>query len=411
VDAWLIDAARTPFGRYRGGLSGIRVDDLAALPVVELLRRHAGRLDPATIDDVVLGNTNGAGEENRNVGRMVVLLAGLPVQVPGMTINRLCASGGEAIVQAARAVGCGDASLVVAGGVEGMSRAPFVVGKPDTALPASLEVVPTHLGWRLVNPRMDPQWTVPLGRAAEQVAVELGIDRDRMDAFALSSHQRAAHAWDLGVHKGFVFEVSTGDGSNTGDGSVTGDGSITSDGSVTMDESIRPDTTAEKLARLKPVFSASGPVTAGNSSPLNDGAAAVLVGSAAVVDGLGVTPLGRLAGSAVAAVEPHRFTLAPVPAVRRLLGRLGWRIEDVDLWEINEAFAAMVLSVLRELPEVDPELVNVHGGAIAYGHPLGASMPRVIVDLCRHLRARGGGRGIAAACVGVGQGMAVAVDV
>ena len=186
---------------------------------------------------------------------------------------------------------------------------------------------------------------------------------------------------------------------------------VAGDGPVTMDESVRRDTTAEKLARLKPAFSPSGPVTAGNSSPLNDGAAAVLVGSAAVAEGLGVTPLGRLAGSALAAVEPHRFTLAPVPAVRRLLGRLGWRIEDVDLWEINEAFAAMVLSVLHDLPEVNPERVNVHGGAIAYGHPLGASMPRVIVDVCRHLRARGGGYGIAAACVGVGQGMAVAVDV
>jgi acetyl-CoA acetyltransferase family protein len=392
VDAWLIDAARTPFGRYRGGLSGLRVDDLAALPVTELLQRHAGRLDPASIDDVVLGNTNGAGEENRNVGRMVVLLAGLPVHVPGVTINRLCASGGEAIVQAARAVGCGDASLVIAGGVEGMSRAPFVIGRPDTALPTSLDVVPTHLGWRLVNPKMDPRWTIPLGRAAEQVAVELGIDRERMDAFALSSHQRAAQAWDRGVHKGFVFDVPAGDGL------------------VAADESIRPDTTAGKLARLKPAFSLSGPVTAGNSSPLNDGAAAVLVGSAAVAEELGVTPLGRLAGSALAALEPHRFTLAPVPAVRRLLGRLGWRIEDVDLWEINEAFAAMVLSVLHELPEVDPERVNVHGGAIAYGHPLGASMPRVIVDVCRHLRARGGGRGVATACVGVGQGMAVAVE-
>jgi acetyl-CoA acetyltransferase family protein len=394
VDAWLIDAARTPFGRYRGGLSGIRVDDLAALPVTELLQRHAGRLDPAAIDDVVLGNTNGAGEENRNVGRMVVLLAGLPLSVPGATVNRLCASGGEAIVQAARAVGCGDASLIVAGGVEGMSRAPFVIGKPDTALPTTLDLVPTHLGWRLVNPKMAPQWTVPLGLAAEQVAVELGIGRDRMDEFALRSHQRAAAAWNLGVHKGFAFDVSTPDGSV-----------------VTADESVRADTSAEKLGRLKPAFSANGPVTAGNSSPLNDGAAAVLVGTAAVADELGVTPLGRLAGSAVAAAEPQRFTLAPVPAVRRLLDRLGWKAADVDLWEINEAFAAMVLSVLHELPEVDPERVNVHGGALAYGHPLGASMPRVIVDVCRHLRARGGGRGVAAACVGVGQGMAVAVEV
>ena len=389
MDAWLIDAARTPFGRYRGGLSGIRVDDLAALPVTELLQRHVDRLDPATIDDVVLGNTNGAGEENRNIGRMVVLLAGLPVHVPGVTVNRLCASGGEAIVQAARAVGCGDASLIVAGGVEGMSRAPFVIGKPDKALPASLDLVPTHLGWRLVNPKMNPQWTVPLGLAAENVAVELGVDRERMDAYALRSHQLAAQAWNVGVHKGFAFPVGT----------------------VEVDESIRADTTAEKLAGLKPAFSATGPVTAGSSSPLNDGAAAVLVGSSAVTERFGVTPLGRLAGSALAAVEPHRFTLAPVPAVRKLLDRLGWRAEDVDLWEINEAFAAMALSVLHELPEVDPDRVNVHGGAIAYGHPLGASMPRVIVDVCRHLRARGGGRGIAAACVGVGQGMAVAVEV
>ena len=394
MDAWLIDAARTPFGRYRGGLSGIRVDDLATLPVTELLQRHAGRLDPETIDDVVLGNTNGAGEENRNIGRMVVLLAGLPMQVPGATVNRLCASGGEAIVQAARAVGCGDASLIVAGGVEGMSRAPFVIAKPDRALPASLDLVPTHLGWRLVNPKMDPQWTVPLGLAAEQVAVGLGIGRERMDEFALRSHQLAAQAWNLGVHKGFVFDVSTSDGPP-----------------VTTDESVRGDTSTEKLAKLKPAFSAAGPVTAGNSSPLNDGAAAVLVGSAAVAERLGVTPLGRLAGSALAAVEPHRFTVAPVPAARRLLDRLGWRIEDVDLWEVNEAFAAMALSVLHELPEVDPERVNVHGGALAYGHPLGASMPRVIVDVCRHLRARGGGRGIAVACIGVGQGMAVAVEV
>ena len=394
MDAWLIDAARTPFGRYRGGLSGIRVDDLAALPVTELLQRHAGRLDPATIDDVMLGNTNGAGEENRNVGRMVALLAGLPVQVPGVTLNRLCASGGEAIVQAARAVGSGDAELIVAGGVEGMSRAPFVIGKPDTALPGKLDVVPTHLGWRLVNPKMDPQWTVPLGLAAEQVAVGLSIGREQMDAFALRSHQLAGQAWNVGVHKGFAFDVSTPDGAV-----------------VTADESIRQDTTAEKLAGLKPAFSASGPVTAGNSSPLNDGAAVVLIGSQATVARLGVAPLGRLVGSAVAAVEPHRFTLAPVPAVRRLLERLGWRVEDVDLWEVNEAFAAMVLAVLHELPQVDPERVNVHGGAIAYGHPLGASMPRVIVDVCRHLRSRGGGRGIATACVGVGQGMAVAVEV
>ncbi|GAA1265594.1 thiolase family protein [Saccharothrix xinjiangensis] len=389
----ILDAARTPFGRYRGGLSGVRVDDLAALPITELLRRHPA-LDPARIDDVLLGNTNGAGEENRNVGRMAALLAGLPTSVPGVTVNRLCASGGEAIAQAARALAMGDASLLVAGGVEGMTRAPFVVPRPDRAFADRLESVSTALGWRLVNPRMKAEWTVPLGRAAEDVAVSLGITRDRMDAFALRSHRRASAAWDAGVHDGFAFPVLLPDGSP-----------------VRRDESVRPETSLEKLAKLKPAFSDDGPVTAGNASPLNDGAAALLMGDEAAAAELGVTPLGEFLGSAVTADEPQRFTLAPVAAIRKLLGRLGVAAEDVALWEVNEAFAAMALSVLHHLPEVDPEKVNVHGGAIAYGHPLGASLPRVVVDLCRHLRARGGGLGVAAACVGVGQGMAIAVRV
>lgn len=396
--ALIIDAARTPFGRYRGGLSGIRVDDLATLPVTELLRRHgpdgSGRLDPALVDDVVYGNTNGAGEENRNVGRMVALLAGLPTTVPGVTVNRLCASGGEAIVQAARAVAAGDADLVLAGGVEGMSRAPFVVPRANRALDDRMEAVSTALGWRLVNPRMPGKWTVPLGKAAEDVAVELGIGRAEMDEFALASHRRAAAAWEAGAHDGFAVPVELPDGTV-----------------VRRDESIRGDTTAEKLAKLKPAFSADGPVTAGNSSPLNDGAIATIIGSAATAERLGVEPLGEILGSAVTADEPQRFTLAPVSAIGKLLKRLGLAADDVDLWEINEAFAAMVLSVLHHLPNVDLGRVNVHGGALAYGHPLGASMPRVIVDVCRHLRARGGGVGVAAACVGVGQGMAVAVRV
>ncbi|WP_367133489.1 acetyl-CoA C-acyltransferase [Saccharothrix sp. HUAS TT1] len=389
----ILDAARTPFGRYRGGLAGVRVDDLAALPIVELLRRHPG-LDPASVDDVLLGNTNGAGEENRNVGRMAALLAGLPTSVPGVALNRLCASGGEAIVQAARALALGDASLLVAGGVEGMTRAPFVVPRPDRPFADRLESVSTALGWRLVNPRMKAEWTVPLGRAAEDVAVGLGIGREQMDQFALRSHRRASAAWDAGVHDGFAFPVQLRDGAP-----------------VRRDESVRPETSADKLAKLKPAFSDSGPVTAGNSSPLSDGAAALLMGSEDVASSLGVTPLGEFLGSAVTAEDPQRFTLAPVSAVRKLLGRLRIDVGQVDLWEVNEAFAAMALSVLHHLPEVDREKVNVHGGAIAYGHPLGASFPRVVVDLCRHLRARGGGLGVATACVGVGQGMAIAVRV
>ncbi|HEY8371151.1 MAG TPA: thiolase family protein [Pseudonocardiaceae bacterium] len=396
--ALILDAARTPFGRFRGGLSGVRVDDLAALPIVELLRRHGpegtGRLDPAHIDDVVLGNSNGAGEDNGNIGRMAALLAGLPPTVPGVTVNRLCAAGGEAVVQAARALVSGDADLIVAGGVEGMSRAPFVVRRPDRAFPDYLETVSTTLNWRLVNPRMPDRWTVPLGRAAEQVALELGITRELMDAYALRSHRRARAAWDAGVHDGFVFPVLTPDGS-----------------AVRRDESVRPDTSMEKLGRLPSAFSADGPITAGNSSPINDGAVALLLGTDVWAAELGVEPLGEVVGSAVAALEPDRFALAAAPAVRKLLSRLDVRVEDVDLWEINEVFAAVVLAVLHDLPEVDPDRVNVHGGAIAYGNPVGASLARMVVDLCRHLRARDGGFGVAVAGVGVGQGIAVAVRV
>jgi acetyl-CoA acetyltransferase family protein len=394
--ALILDAARTPFGRYRGGLSSVRVDDLAVLPITELLRRHgpegSNAFDPTRLDDVIYGNTNGAGEENRNIGRMASLLAGLPTSVPGVTVNRLCASGGEAVVQAFRAIRSGDARLLLAGGVEGMSRAPFVVPRAEHALPDRMEIASTALGWRLVNPRMPSEWTVRLGLAAEQVAVELRISREEMDTWALRSHRRAFAAWDAGVHTGFAFPVALSDG-NT----------------VRRDESVRADTNAGKLAALNSAFSATGPVTAGNSSPLSDGAAALLIGNEEAASALRVEPIGEVLGSAVAADDPERFTVAPVPAIRHLLDRLGVRPEQVDLWEINEAFAAMALSVLRLLPEINPERVNVHGGAIAYGHPLGASMPRVIVDLGRHLRARGGGLGIAAACVGVGQGMAVAV--
>jgi acetyl-CoA acetyltransferase family protein len=384
MDAHLIDAVRTPFGRYRGGLSGIRTDDLAAAPIGELMRRHPD-LDPAAVDDVLLGNSNGAGEENRNVGRMAALLAGLPVSVPGASVNRLCASGGEAIVRGARAVASADARLVVAGGVEGMSRAPYVVPKPDEALPRTMEMVQTTVGWRMVNPAFPRQWTDPLGVCAERVAAELGIGRAEQDEWALRSHERAAAAWDKGLHDDYVARL----------------------GDVVRDESIRPDTSLDRLAALPPAFSADGTVTAGNSSPLNDGAIACLLGSAEAAAELGVAPLGRLLGSATVGVEPDRFTLAPVPAIEKVLARVGLTAADIDVWEINEAFAAMVLSCLRGLPGLDTERVNPHGGAIAIGHPLGASAPRVIVDLCRELRRRGGGVGVAAACVGVGQGTAV----
>jgi acetyl-CoA acyltransferase len=388
VDAYLIDAVRTPFGRHRGGLAGVRADDLAALPIAELVRRHPG-LDPATIDDVILGDTNGAGEDNRNVARMAALLAGLPLEVPGVTVNRLCASGGEAITQAARAVRAGDADLIVAGGVESMTRAPFVLPKPDVPYPVEQRLWPTQVGWRMVNPKFPAHWTDSLGACAERVADGLGVSRAEQDEWALRSHQRAAAAWDAGRHEDYVLPVE----------------------GVKRDESIRPDTSLEKLAALKPAFSPDGAVTAGNSSPINDGAIAVLVGSRATVDALGVEPLGRVVGSVTIGVEPDRFAVAPVPAVRKLLHRADLTFGDIARWEINEAFAAMVLSCLRELPEIDPAAVNPDGGAIAIGHPLGASAPRVIVDACRGLRRHGGGYAVATACIGVGQGTAVLLAV
>jgi acetyl-CoA acyltransferase len=393
VDAFLIDAVRTPFGKHRGGLSGIRTDDLAALPVTALLARNPG-LAPGSIDDVILGDTNGAGEDNRNVARMAALLAGLPASVPGVTVNRLCGSGGEAIIQAARAVRSGDAEVVLAGGVESMSRAPFVLARPDTPFPARLDLLPTQVGWRMVNPKFPAHWTASLGECADSVAASYRIGRAAQDEWALRSHQRAAQAWDKGMHDGFALPV----------------------GEVVRDESIRPDTSAEALAALRPAFSADGAVTAGNASPINDGAVAVLVGRAELAGQLGVEPLGRLVASVTVAVEPHRFSVAPVPAIAKVLARAGLRAADIHLWEINEAFAAMLLSCLHDLPEAigtapDPELVNPNGGAIAIGHPLGASAPRVVVDACRQLRRRGGGYAVVAACIGVGQGTAVLVQV
>jgi len=388
VDAYLIDAVRTPFGKHRGGLAGIRTDDLAALPIAGLVRRRPD-LDPARIEDVLLGDTNGAGEDNRNVGRMAALLAGLPPTVPGVTINRLCASGGEAITQAARTVRAGDADLLIAGGVESMSRAPFVLRKPEVPFPSEATLFPTQVGWRMVNPKFPARWTRSLGACAEAVAHELGIGRYEQDDWAVRSHTLAARAWKDGLHDDYVLPV---------------------DG-LRSDESIRPDTTAERLAALRPAFTPDGTVTAGNASPINDGAIAVLVGSRSIMDELGVEPLGRVIATATVGVEPDRFSVAPVPAIRKALAKAGLSIGDIAVWEINEAFAAMVLSCLHQLPEIDRDRVNPHGGAIAIGHPLGASAPRVIVDACRELRRRGGGYAVAAACIGVGQGMATVVRV
>ena len=388
MEAVIVDAVRTPFGRNRGGLSRIRTDDLAALPIRELLARHPD-LDPADVDEVLLGDTNQAGEDNRNVARMALLLAGLPVSVPGVTVNRLCGSGGEAVIQAARLLRLGDGAVAIAGGVEGMSRAPFVLQRPDEALPRDMALHSTTVGWRMVNPAMPEEWLLSLGASAEQTGVRLGITREEMDAWALRSHRRAHAAWEAGLHDDVVMDVE----------------------GVRRDESIRPDTTAEALAALKPAFTRDGVVTAGNSSPINDGALALLLASDAEAVRRGWPVLARLGRSATVGVAPHEFGYAPVPAIRALLERSGLGVGDIDVWELQEAFAAVPLAVLREIDGIDPERVNVHGGAIAYGHPLGASAPRLVLDCARELRRRGGGTGLVAVCIGVGQGQALLVHV
>lgn len=385
---FIIDASRTPFGRRNGGLSGIRTDDLASVPIVNLVRRIA-QLDASQIDDVLLGNTNGAGEENRNVARMAGLLAGLPVSVPGTTVNRLCGSGGEAIVQAGRAIRSGEQRLVIAGGVEGMSRAPFVLQKPVQGFPSTMELHQTAVGWRMPNPSFPSEWTDPLGTCAERTAAGLGIDRNEQDAWALRSHTLAHAGWERGIHDGFVEPL----------------------GAVERDESIRPACSMEQLSALASAFTSDGAVTAGNSSPLNDGAVAALLGNREACESLEVEPLGELVASATVGVEPDEFATAPVAAIGKLLARTHMEPSDVAVWEINEAFAAMVLGTLKCLPRIDLNRVNPNGGAIAVGHPLGASFARVVVDLCRELRRSGGGIGVAAACIGVGQGQALMVRV
>ncbi len=389
-EVYVVDAVRTPVGRYGGALSAVRPDDLAA-HVVRALVDRCPDLDPARVDDVVLGNANGAGEENRDVARMAVLLAGLPVTVPGVTVNRLCGSGLEAVVQAARAVALGDASVVVAGGVESMSRAPWVLPKPAKGFPAGhTEMYSTTLGWRMTNPRMPAEWTVALGEGAELIADRHAITREAQDAYALASHRKAARAWRDGRFAAEAVPL----------GGVP----------LARDESVREDTSAERLAALKPVFRPGGTVTAGNSSPLNDGAAALLLCDEAGLAATGREPLATIRANAVTGVEPQLFGLGPVEAVRRALDRAGRRFADLAVAELNEAFAAQALGCLAAWPDLDPAVVNPLGGAIALGHPLGASGARLAGSVAHQLAAAGGGTGLAALCVGVGQGIALVLE-
>ena len=387
TDAFLYAAARTPFGRFGGALAEVRPDDLAATALSAVLAQAPG-LDPARIGDVVWGNANGAGEDNRNVGRMAVLLAGLPVSVPATTVNRLCGSSLDAAMIASRTVESGDADLVVAGGVESMTRAPWVLPKPSRAFPAgNVTAVSTTLGWRLVNDRMPKEWTVSLGEANEQLADELRIGRARQDEFAARSHNLAAAAWDDGFYDDLVVGVDGVD--------------------LARDEGIRPGSTADKLAGLTPAFRPDGTITPGNASPLNDGASALLIGSGDV--GLGLDPIARIAGRGVHALEPQRFGFAPVEAAAQALARAGIGWGDVTAVELNEAFAVQSLACV-DAWGIDVDIVNAKGGAIAIGHPLGASGGRILGTLAHRLRDSGGRWGVAAICIGVGQALAVVLE-
>ncbi|MFI8423930.1 thiolase family protein [Streptomyces sp. NPDC085460] len=390
-DVYIVDAVRTPIGKFGGGLASVRPDDLAA-HVVKALVDRTPDLDPSLIDDVCFGDANGAGEDNRDVARMAVLLAGLPVTVPGVTVNRLCGSGLEAVIQAARAIALGDASVAIAGGVESMSRAPWVLQKPERAFPAGHQQLhSTTLGWRMTNPRMPAEWTVSLGEGAELVADKHAIGRDRQDAFALDSHRKAAEAWAKGLYDGEVVPYPGAE--------------------LARDECVRDNTSLEALGRLKPAFRPDGgTVTAGNASPLNDGAAALLLVDEDGLRETGREPLARIRASAVTGIEPQLFGLGPVAAVRRALGKADRSLTDLTTFELNEAFAAQALGCLAEWPELDPAIVNPRGGAIALGHPLGASGARLAGSVAHQLAAAGSGTGLAALCIGVGQGLALVLE-
>ena len=395
--AFLVDATRTPFGRHGGALSSVRADDLAALPIAALMARHAA-LDWAAVDEVILGCANQSGEDNRNVARMASLLSGLPVSVPAVTVNRLCASGLEAIGQAARAIASGEAELIIAGGVESMSRAPYVMAKAQGALARDQQLEDTTLGWRLVNPRMQKSYGVDsMTQTAENLAREHGIDRTDQDAYAWRSQQRAEHA----RQQGWLAEEITAVDTTSGRRAVT----------VDADEQPRPDSSREQLAALKPLLGADTSITAGNASGLNDGAAAVLLASEKALHKYGLEPLARITGMASAGVEPRVMGIGPVPAIRKLLSRTGLGLPDFDRIEMNEAFAAQVLACSRALglPD-DAAQLNANGGAIALGHPLGASGARLAMTAAFALRRHGQRRALISLCVGVGQGLALAME-
>ena len=389
MPAYVYDAVRTPFGRFNGALAGVRPDDLGATVLAALLNRSP-QLDAGTVDEVVFGLANGAGEDNRNVARMSSLLAGLPTSVPGSTVNRLCGSSLDAAMGASRAIETGDATVVVVGGVESMTRAPWVLPKPEKAFPAgNVTAVSTTLGWRLVNERMPAEWTVSLGEANEMLAERLGISRERQDEFAARSHNLADAGWNEGFYDRLVVGVDGVD--------------------LARDEGIRAGSTAAKLAGLKPSFRPNGTITAGNASPLNDGASAVLLGSESAADLIGREPVARIAGRGAFALDPQDFGYAPVEAANRALARAGISWEDVGAVELNEAFAAQSLACLDGW-KIDPDIVNTRGGAIAIGHPLGASGGRVLGTLAEVLRRDNLRWGVAAICIGVGQGLAVVLE-
>ncbi|KRF22259.1 acetyl-CoA C-acyltransferase [Phycicoccus sp. Soil802] len=389
TEAFIVDGVRTPIGRYAGGLASVRPDDLAALVVREVVARSG--IDPELVDEVVLGAANQAGEDNRNVARMALLLAGLPQSVPGFTVNRLCASGLTAIATARQMIASGDADVVIAGGVESMTRAPWVTEKPTKAFARPGATFDTSIGWRFTNPRFDADTTLTMPQTAERVAQQWNLTRDELDAFALRSHERALDAIKNGRFEAETVAVPL------------------RDGEFAVDEGPRADTSLERLAALRPLHGPEGLVTAGNSSALNDGAAAVVVASERFIEQHGLTPRARVVAAASAGVAPEVMGIGPVPATRKALARVGWTVDDLDAVELNEAFASQSIACVRDLG-LDPHLVNADGGAIALGHPLGCSGTRIVVTLLGRLERAGAHRGLATMCVGVGQGSALLLE-
>jgi 3-oxoadipyl-CoA thiolase len=385
-EVWVIDAVRTPIGRYGGVLSMVRPDDFAATVVRAVVERTS--VPPESIDDVYLGAANQSGEDNRNVARMAVLLAGLPIEVPGATVNRLCGSSLQALNSAAQAIAFGEGDVMIAGGVESMTRAPYVIPKSDVPFGRGQDLYDTVLGWRMVNPKMPERWTISLGETAEKVAEQYAISREEQDRFAYASQMKCKAATENGAFGAEIAAVTRDDGTT-----------------ISCDEHPRPQTSLESLSKLKPAFRTDGTVTAGNSSGINDGAAALLLCEAGAARRLNLRPMARVVACASAGVAPDVMGLGPIPAVRKAAARAGIAIKDLDLVEINEAFASQAIACMRDL-ELPAELTNVNGGAIALGHPLGASGARIATTLLHELRRRGGRYGLATMCIGVGQGIA-----